>query len=254
RVRRPGLQPGSTPKGPVMRAVDILRKKRDGADLTTAEIEAFARGATTGEWPDYQLSALLTSIVIRGMNDRETADLTGAMVNSGEKLDLSDLPGVKVDKHSTGGVGDKTSLVVVPLAAACGVIVPKMSGRGLGHTGGTLDKLEAIPGFRVGLSLDELRTALGQIGCAIVGQTAEIAPADKVLYHLRDVTGTVESIPLISASIMSKKIAEGISGLVLDVKCGSGAFMKTREDARKLAESLRAIGLANGVKTEVALT
>src|SRR5262249_16626060 len=178
RVRRPGLQPGSTPKGPVMRAVDILRKKRDGADLTTAEIEAFARGATTGEWPDYQLSALLTSIVIRGMNDRETADLTGAMVNSGEKLDLSDLPALKVDKPSAGGVGDKTCLVVVPLAAACGVVVPKMSGRGLGHSGGTLDKLESIPGFRVALEIDEFRAALREVGCVLVGQTKQVAPAD----------------------------------------------------------------------------
>jgi pyrimidine-nucleoside phosphorylase len=261
-----------------MRAVDIIRKKRDGQALTAAEIEAFVAGATARTWPDYQVAALLMAIVLRGMDAAETADLTGAMVRSGVKLDLSDLPGGKVDKHSTGGVGDKTSLVLAPLAAACGAVIPMMSGRGLGHTGGTLDKLEAIPGFRldppsglpgphlrpdrleaipgfrVGLSLPELRAALKAVGCAVIGQTPEIAPADRVLYALRDVTATVESIPLIAASIMSKKIAEGISGLVLDVKCGSGAFMKSRPEARRLAEALRAIGAAAGVRTEALLT
>jgi pyrimidine-nucleoside phosphorylase len=237
-----------------MRAVDIIRKKRDGHALDSAEIDAFVRGVTSRSWPEYQASALLMAICLRDMNAEETAALTRAMVHSGEKLNLSDVPGPKVDKHSTGGVGDKTSLILAPLAAACGVVVPMMSGRGLGHTGGTLDKLESIPGFRVGLSLPEFRTALRKVGCALIGQTAEIAPADKILYALRDVTGTVESIPLITGSIMSKKIAEGIDGLVMDVKCGRGAFMKTRDNARRLAQSLVATGTANGVRTTALMT
>jgi pyrimidine-nucleoside phosphorylase len=237
-----------------MRAVDILRNKRDGRALSAEEIEAFVRGVTSRQWPEYQTSALLMAIVLRGMDASETACLTRAMVHSGARLDLSDLPGRKVDKHSTGGVGDKTSLILAPLAAACGVVVPMMSGRGLGHSGGTLDKLESIPGFRVGLTLPEFRAALRQVGCALIGQTAEIAPADKILYALRDVTATVESIPLITASIMSKKIAEGIDALVMDVKCGRGAFMKTRADAHRLAESLVATGKANSVRTRALVT
>jgi pyrimidine-nucleoside phosphorylase len=228
--------------------------KRDGRALSREEIGSFVSGVTDGTLPDYQASALLMAIVLRGMNADETAWLTDAMVHSGIRVNLSDVPGVKVDKHSTGGVGDKTSLIVAPLAAACGVPVPMMSGRGLGHTGGTLDKLESIPGFRVNLTLEAMKAALARTGCAMIGQTTQIAPADKKLYALRDVTGTVESIPLISASIMSKKIAEGIDALVLDVKSGSGAFMKTEADSRRLAESLVSIGRASGVRTEAVIT
>ena len=237
-----------------MRAVDIIIRKRDGAALTRDEIRYAVNGATRGEVPDYQTSALLMAILLRGMTEDETSWLTDAMVDSGLRLDLSEIPGAKVDKHSTGGVGDTTSLVVAPLAASCGLLVPMMSGRGLGHSGGTLDKLESIPGFRTDLALDEMKAALAKVGCVMIGQTAEIAPADKKLYALRDVTGTVPSIPLISGSIMSKKIAEGIDALVLDVKTGSGAFMKTEADSRRLAESLVAIGTASGVRTEAVIT
>lgn len=237
-----------------MRAVDILRKKRDGLVLNAAEIQAFVHAATHGDWPDYQLSALLMAIWLRGMDAQEIATLTRAMTQSGQRLDLTDIDGPKVDKHSTGGVGDSTSLVLCPLVAACGVIVPMMSGRGLGHTGGTLDKLEAIPGFRTDLSIDEMKAALRTTGAVMIGQTTAVAPADRKLYALRDVTATVESIPLITASIMSKKLAEGIAGLVLDVKCGGGAFMKRRADARHLAQTMVATGSANGVRTEALLT
>jgi pyrimidine-nucleoside phosphorylase len=238
-----------------MRAVDIIRKKRDGGELVAEEIASFVAGATTGgDWADYQLAAMLMAILCRGMSLAETADLTQLMADSGNRLDLSEIDGPKIDKHSTGGVGDKISLIVGPLAAACGVIVPMMAGRGLGHTGGTLDKLEAIPGFRVNLSEAEFRQALRTVGLGMIGQTADIAPADKKLYALRDVTGTVESVPLITASILSKKLAEGISGLVMDVKCGHGAFMKTHDDARALANSLRAVGAANGLKITTFIT
>jgi pyrimidine-nucleoside phosphorylase len=237
-----------------MRAVDLIRQKRDGHALSADAIRAFISGVTDGSWADYQTSALLMAIVLRGMTIDEATVLTDAMVRSGEKLDLSEFGGIPVDKHSTGGVGDKTSLVLAPLAASCGAIVPMMSGRGLGHTGGTLDKLEAIPGFRTGLTIDEMRHSLRKTGCALIGQTDAIAPADRKLYALRDVTATVESIPLICGSILSKKIAEGIGALVLDVKVGRGAFMKTEADARQLATWLAGIAERNGVRTEAMLT
>ena len=237
-----------------MRAVDLIRRKRDGGQLSGAEIRWFVDGVTSGSLPDYQASALLMAIVLRGMTSAETAALTDAMARSGVSVKYDGLAHTPVDKHSTGGVGDKTSIVLAPLAAACGAPVPMMSGRGLGHTGGTLDKLESIPGFRTGLPLDELRRSVASIGCALIGQTSEVAPADRKLYALRDVTGTVESIPLITASIMSKKIAEGIGGLVLDVKYGDGAFMKTEADARALARSLVDTGELAGVRTEALLT
>jgi pyrimidine-nucleoside phosphorylase len=218
-----------------MRAVDLIRKKRDGGELSREEIDFLVRGCTRGEIPDYQMAAWLMAVVLRGMSRGELAALTEAMLRSGSVLDFSDLPGKKVDKHSTGGVGDKTSLVVAPVAAAAGVIVPMISGRGLAHTGGTLDKLESIPGFRVNLTLEEFRRAIAARGCALAGQTDEIVPADKKLYALRDATATVESQELICASIMSKKLAEGIDGLVLDVKTGVGAFMKSEADAARLA-------------------
>ncbi len=237
-----------------MRAVDIIQRKRDGQELTREEIDFFIRGHAQGEVPDYQASALAMAVYFKGMTDGETVALTEAMMNTGEVLDLSELPGPKVDKHSTGGVGDKTSLILAPLAAACGVYVPMISGRGLGHTGGTLDKLESIPGFRVNLSLAELREVLRKCKLGLIGQTPEIAPADRKLYALRDVTGTVESRPLIAASIMSKKMAEGIDALILDVKTGDGAFMKSFPDSKALAEAMIAIGKGMGKKIAALIT
>ena len=242
----------STSASSTFRAIDVIRKKRDAVELSRTEIEGFVDAYTEGEIPDYQVSAWLMAVVLRGMTRPETASLTDAMLRSGEVLDLSSLPAKKVDKHSTGGVGDKTSLVLAPLAAAAGIAVPMISGRGLGHTGGTLDKLEAIPGFNVNLPVADFRRVLETCGCAMIGQTAEIAPADRKLYALRDVTGTVESPYLICASIMSKKLAEGIDALVLDVKTGSGAFMKSEKDAVFLAELMVETGERMG-KQMVAL-
>jgi len=237
-----------------MRAVDILMKKRAGETLTEAEIRFIIDGYVKGEIPDYQISALLMAIFFRGMTAKETAILTEAMLDSGDRMDLSGIPGPFVDKHSTGGVGDKISLPLAPMVAACGVKVPMMSGRALGHTGGTLDKLESIPGYRTSLELSEFRKGLIEDGFAMTGQTARVVPADKKLYALRDVTATVESIPLITASSLSKKAAEGADGIVFDVKCGSGAFMKTYNDARALASSLVATGSAMGKHVVAVLT
>jgi pyrimidine-nucleoside phosphorylase len=236
------------------RAIDVIRKKRDGVELSQGEIVFLVNAYTRDEIPDYQVSAWLMAVVLRGMTRAETAALTDAMLRSGEVLDLSFLPAKKVDKHSTGGVGDKTSFILAPVAAAAGLAVPMISGRGLGHTGGTLDKLEAIPGFNVNLSVSQFRRVLETCGCAMIGQTAEIAPADRKLYALRDVTGTVESPYLICASIMSKKLAEGIDALVLDVKTGSGAFMKSEKDAVFLAELMVETGERMGKKMVALIT
>lgn len=237
-----------------MRAVDIIRKKRDREALSEEEIEFFVKGYVEGSIPDYQASALLMAIFLNGMTDEEAFILTRTMMYSGKVFDFSSIEASKVDKHSTGGVGDKISLPLAPLVAANGVVVPMISGRALGHTGGTLDKLESIPGYRTDLSPEEFEKALKTVGVAIIGQTEDIVPADRKMYALRDVTATVESIPLISASIMSKKLAEGIDGLVLDVKTGTGAFMRKYEDARKLAETMVAIGKSFGKKVYALLT
>jgi pyrimidine-nucleoside phosphorylase len=237
-----------------MRPLDLIRKKRDGGELSPDEIGFLVRAYTDDEIPDYQMAAWLMAVLIRGMSGPELSALTAAMLHSGEVLDLSDIPGPKVDKHSTGGVGDKTSLIIAPIVAAAGVTVPMISGRGLGHTGGTLDKLQSIPGFNINLSLSEFRRVLKKCGCGLIGQTAEIAPADKKLYALRDVTATVESPNLICASIMSKKLAEGIDGLVLDVKTGSGAFMKTEKDSVHLAELMVETGERMGKKMVALIT
>ncbi|MDB1940418.1 pyrimidine-nucleoside phosphorylase [Clostridium tertium] len=237
-----------------MRAFDIIAKKRDKKELSKEEIEFFIEGYTKGEVTDYQTSALLMAIYLNGFSKEETVNLTMAMIKSGDVVDLSEINGIKVDKHSTGGVGDKTSLILVPMVAAVGGKVAKLSGRGLGHTGGTLDKLEAIPGFDINVSKENFINFVNKSGLVIAGQTQNIVPADKKIYALRDVTATIDSIPLIAASIMSKKIASGSDAILLDVKYGDGAFMKTKEDAEKLAEAMVSIGKGLNRNTSAAIT
>ena len=237
-----------------MHMTDLIAKKRDGFELSTEEINFMIGAYTRGEIADYQMSAMCMAILFRGMSDRETLDLTLAMMHSGEVIDLSAIAGIKADKHSTGGVGDKTSLILCPMVAACGVKIAKMSGRGLGHTGGTLDKLESFPGFNISIGEQRFIDNVNSIGISLIGQTADIDPADKKLYALRDVTGTVPSIPLIVSSIMSKKLASGADVIVLDVKCGSGAFMKNEEQARELAERMTRIGKLAGKKCAAVIT
>jgi pyrimidine-nucleoside phosphorylase len=238
----------------LLNPVSVIEKKRDGEVLSDAEIRGFIEGITRGSIEDYQATAFLMATYFKGMTPDETVSLTRAMLESGERVDLSSIPGTKVDKHSTGGVGDKVSLILAPLAAACGLVVPMMAGRGLGHSGGTLDKLEAIPGFKVRLSQADTREVLKDVGCAIIGQTEAIAPADKKLYSLRDVTGTVPCVPLICGSILSKKLAEGTDALVLDVKVGSGAFMKTLGEARNLSKNLIAVAKKMGLPARALIT
>lgn len=247
-------RPLSPSRFSLFNAVPLLVATRDGQPLDPDDVRALVAAYTAGDVPDYQMAAWLMAAWLRGLDDRAAAALTDAMLHSGQVLDLSDIPGRKVDKHSTGGVGDKVSLLLAPLVAACGVPVPMISGRGLGHTGGTLDKLEAIPGFDVGLPIERYREVLAAVGTVMIGQTAEIAPADRKLYALRDVTATVESIPLIAASILSKKLAEGIDALVLDVKCGRGAFMKDEARARELAETLVRVAREHGTPAVALLT
>src|SRR6202790_3374731 len=237
-----------------MRTVDLIHRKRDGEELSPEEIATLVDGYNRNEIPDYQMSAFLMAVFFSGMSDREVSALTECIIRSGELVDLSSIPGIKVDKHSTGGVGDKTSLISAPLAAAAGVIVPMISGRALGHTGGTLDKLESIPGFRTDLTIDEFRAQLLAHGLAFIGQTPQVAPADGKLYSLRDATATVESIPLIASSIMSKKLAVGLDAIVLDVKVGNGAFIKPQVDARRLAQMMVGIGRRMDKRVQALIT